>query len=260
MDGRGQRVKSVDQSGRGRVQQFIGNTVDLRVARGCGSVPGSIANNFGKWNPAAGAAPGGDDDFWIALQNGVRGDLSTGLADKFSSGRLDQFRDPGLRSDQRLAPFLAEDAFCWQVGSLALNVFDRMLHIDDDLSRTCAGMNDACEERNISIDITKGFGSEPEKAYAGFQDFDHGGFLIRHGGDDEVGLGRPDLVGVGAPGVVDDDAPRGSLRADVDAIARAGDHAIELADRLQDHRRAGLQAYDATGCMEQSHSLILNGR
>ncbi len=68
-----------------------------------------------------------------------------------------------------------------------------------------------------------------------------------------------DLLGVSGPGIREDRVRTlCNCRHHIDAVARAGDDPPQLADRVEDHGRAGLQARDAARSVIGGHKSILN--
>src|SRR4029077_19200533 len=96
------------------------------------SLPLAVCNNFLQRNPVARTAPGGDQDIRIHAGHFFGGNLPSGRAQKLTPSGFYQFRNPGLRRNQRLAPFFAEDSWASRSRGLSTNPFDVPLHVSDN--------------------------------------------------------------------------------------------------------------------------------
>ena len=120
----------------------------------------------------------------------------------------------------------------------------RRSHLRRDHSRRRPG--DGCD---VPINVGESLRRKAQKTSSRLEYFDHRLFLIRHGGDDKVGMRRNNLFGIGRPRVGKDGPGlrlRRDFRNDIRAILGARDDAVEFSDGGKDNRGAGLQAGDAT--------------
>ena len=77
----------------------------------------------------------------------------TGFADEFSPGGFDQFCDPELRVNDRLAPFFAEDVGARSRWVERADFGNRVLHIRDDRGGSLWFTEHAGNERDVGIDV-----------------------------------------------------------------------------------------------------------
>ncbi len=108
-----QRAQSRNQRGRGSVQEFVGDAINLRIPHRGSVRPSSFGSDLCQRHSISSPAPGGDDDFRIQSSDLFGGALRARLAEEVTSGGLHQFSYPGLRCDDRLSPLFAEDALSW---------------------------------------------------------------------------------------------------------------------------------------------------
>src|SRR6516225_512481 len=153
MDGSSQRVQAADQGGRGRVQEFVGNAIDTSMLSGVKCAPSALANDFFQRHPVAGSAPGGNENVGISSKHILRRGLIAGCGDEFSTNCLNEFRNPGLGSNQWLSPFFAKNAASRQSLSLAADALDLALHALDDLLSTICQSNDRGNGHDVDVDV-----------------------------------------------------------------------------------------------------------
>src|SRR6266849_9080480 len=110
MNRRRQCPQTQDEGGGGSVQQFVANTIDAARLHSPRFLPATVADDLFQWNPVAGSAPGSDHHVWIVGRNRFRRPLGTRLTQKLTARGFHQFRNPLLRRNQRLTPFLAKNA------------------------------------------------------------------------------------------------------------------------------------------------------
>ena len=110
MDGECQSGKAIEKSGRRGIQKFIANAIDTPISDGASILPLPVSDDFFEGYAIARSAPGGDHDVRIETGDFFVGNLMPGSACEPASRSFDQLRDPGLRGDQRLAPFFAENS------------------------------------------------------------------------------------------------------------------------------------------------------
>lgn len=254
MDGGGEGAQAAEERGRGGVKEFVANAIDAALLDRRHVVPGALKDDFFEWNAVAGAAPGGDDDVGGFGENRFGGSRFAGRSDELAACGVDQLGDPGLGCDQRLTPFFAENARAGFGGGRLADEIDFTLHIGDDAFASFGGGHDSGDGGDVGVDVGEGAGGEAEETGSGFQNLGDGFFLVRNGGEDEVGAGGDDLGGVGGPGVGDDgDIAVENFRAHVSAIFGAGYEAIEPAESGKDHGGAGLQRNNAAGSVIGRH-------
>ena len=147
-----QRAQSRNQRGRGSVQEFVGDAIDLRISHCSGVSPASFIRmgDLRKWHAIPGPAPGGDDYFRILSSDLFGGALCSRLAQEFAPSRVHQFSHPWLRCDDRLSPLLREHALSGKVCGLASHLFDCRLHIGNHFRPRSPAPTDA-EIKAISV-------------------------------------------------------------------------------------------------------------
>src|SRR5579863_1186827 len=125
----------------------------------------------------------------------------------------------------------------------------------DDFLTTLACAGSARDGGNVGVDVRQSLGSQPQKACARFQNLADRLFLVGNCADHQVRPRGDDLICIRDPGIGQNRA-RGTrhFRDDVSAILRARHHAVQFANRREDDRRAGLQAYDAPGSMSRGQN------
>ena len=124
---------------------------------------------------------------------------------------------------------------------------DLCLHRTHCFFSALRNSHDPGDGDDIGVNIGEGFRSQAEKPCPGLQNFRNRLLLVGHGGDYQIRLSCDDLTGIGSPRIVDDGPAGSDLGADIDAIAGARNHAIQLTDCLQDDGRTRLQADHAAG-------------
>src|SRR3954451_2926431 len=191
----------MEQCGSRSVQEVVAYAVNALILGRTHVLPTAVAENLVQRDAVSSAAPGGDEHIRVGLQHTVGAGLGAGLSDEDSTCGIDEFGDPGLRSDQRLAPFFTEDARPRSAGCALTNCFYGSLHLCDDFLSAIGHSHDSGDGGYVSVDVVQVFRRETQKAGAGFHDFRNGFFLIGNGGYDKVGTCGENLVGMGSPGV-----------------------------------------------------------
>ncbi len=69
MNGGGERVQALNESGRRSVEKFVANAVDAPVPDRRQVLPSTSSDNFLQWDPIAGPAPGGDEHVWGSVRD-----------------------------------------------------------------------------------------------------------------------------------------------------------------------------------------------
>ena len=109
MERGGKGTQAKQDAGRGAVEPLVCNAEDPALAHSVQVQPASPLNDALKGHAITCAAPTEDHRVGIGSGDGIRSGLLRRVAKKLSAGGLDQLRDPRLRVDERLAPFLAID-------------------------------------------------------------------------------------------------------------------------------------------------------
>jgi hypothetical protein len=150
------------------------------------------------------SAPCGNDQFGIEALNFPGGGVLAS-ADEVSASGFDEFRDTGLRRDDRLAPFLAPDSGprtpSGSAAHFAKVAFDGRNPGSPPSIGPTHRPDRARNGSDVGVDIRQGFWSQPQEARTGLQNRTNRLFLIGNSRNYEVGLRAHDLSGVGGPGV-----------------------------------------------------------
>jgi hypothetical protein len=254
MNGRCQRAQAMHEGGRGSVQEFVSNAVDAVFFGGAHCFPSAITNDFLQRNSVSRTTPCGHDHIRIFRENGFGGCLFSRKANEVSACGRDQFGYPGLRRDQRLTPFLAEDASPLCSIRLPANRLDFLLHFADHLLATIMRACDSRNGSNIGVDVGERLRCQAKKAGPRLQDFGHCFFLVGDGSDHQVGTSSDDLLGACGPGVGHDGRPViVDVRANIRAIFRASHDAVQFTNRSENYGRAGLQGNNSSRGMVNRH-------
>ena len=107
VDGSGQGTQAEEQRWGGSVKPLVCNAEDTAIAHSAEIVPATLCDHALKRDAVAGAAPGEDQEIGIGGRNCFGCGLLCGLANKLPTGGVNQFCNPWLRMDERLAPFFA---------------------------------------------------------------------------------------------------------------------------------------------------------
>jgi hypothetical protein len=257
MDGRGQRMQTLNQGWRGGVQKFVSNAVHAVLFRGLHVFPATIADDFLQGNPVAGAAPRGNDHIRILEENSLSGCLFPRRAYELSARSGDQLGYPRLRGDQGLAPFFAEHTRTPDAIRSAADGIDFLLHFVNYFFSPIACAHHSRNGGNICVDIGQCLRCQAKKACAGLQDFRDRLLLVRYCSDHQVWPASDNLIRVGGPGVGDDGYPWADLRTNIHAVFRARDNSIQFADGRENHGGARLQGDDSSGSVVGRHAAII---
>src|SRR5438128_5384749 len=167
MDSCRKRPQALDQSGCGRVEKFVANTVDAAGLTGAHLAPATVADDLFQRHAITRAAPGRDKDVGVLVKHCLGQALRTCFADELATRCFDQFRDPFLRSNEWLSPFFTKDAWALCVLGLSANRFDFMLHLDDDLLAALRNTHYSGDRRNIGVDVGQSLRGDSEEARSG---------------------------------------------------------------------------------------------
>src|ERR1035438_7737314 len=111
--GGGDAGEAFEQRGGGGVEVFVGNAVDAGLTDGAEGLPVALGDDFGERHTVSGTAPGEEQDVGVGGGDFFGSSVRAGRAEEAGAGSFDQFGDPVLGVDERLAPLFAVD-----VGSL----------------------------------------------------------------------------------------------------------------------------------------------
>jgi hypothetical protein len=169
--------------------------------------------------------------------------VGTGCAEVATAGCFDQFGDPGLGEDKRLAPFFAIDDRCLGTAfAAATRGLDGGLHRSDEGFGFGLCVDDGGDEANVFVDVGEGVGGEGEDGEAGLEDCSEGFEAVGDAGDNEVGMSGEDFAGVGSPTVVENVGILGGKPWEsFDAVASAGAEMIEPVERVKGDGDGGLE-------------------
>lgn len=107
----GQRAQAGNERWSRRVQQFVGDAVDTAISTCAGIRPSSFIGGFGEWNSISCSAPCSNNHFGIIAGDFFGRAVSSGSANEFSAGSVDEFSNPRLRGNDRFSPFFAKTRF-----------------------------------------------------------------------------------------------------------------------------------------------------
>ncbi len=230
----------------GGVEKVVGDAVDAGIFDCAQRVPAALLDDARQGYAIAGAAPGEDEKVWIAGRNGFRSSGFAGVADEFAAGGFDQLLHPGLRVNQRLAPFFAVDL--GTVGDcrrLKANGVDAGAEFRDQLFRAIGGMDDGTDQANVSENVGEGVRGEGQHRAARAQDGRQRLHAVGNGGEHQIRFDRQQFFHGGGPGIGNDfQVAMGEFRHGVDAVAGAGYQIVEAAEPFQGEGDAGLQRCD----------------
>src|SRR5271166_3444860 len=99
-------MKPADQAGRRRVQQLVADAEQPRLAYCRLLRPTTLLDDLLQRNTIASTAPCGENHVRLDCRDFFGSDRLPRRPDKLSSRSFDQFGDPRLRDDNRLAPLL----------------------------------------------------------------------------------------------------------------------------------------------------------
>src|ERR1700688_34404 len=254
MNGKGQRVQAADEGRSRGFEKLVAQPVNTRRASGTSSLPIAVSYYLSKRDTVARSAPGCNQNIRIHVGHFFGRNLLAGSTEKFAASDFHQFRNPGLRGNQELAPFLAENRGTRQSRGARANLFDCVLHVFDQMLAAIVRSDCSGDDGDIGIDVGKLSRSETEERNSALEYFDDRLFLVRDGGDDKIGPRRYDLIRIGSPGVGEDGMRlRFNFGNHISAIPRARDHAAQFADTGKNHSGARLQAGNASGGVSGRH-------
>src|ERR1700722_14621045 len=261
MNRESQRLQTLQQSGCGSIQKFIANAENLAGEPRAGPLPAPIRNNLLQRHAVSPATPFCYDHFGIEMLNCLGCRLATRCAHEVPSSGVDQFRDPGLRCDERLAPFLTPDSGPSSSGGMSAYFFELGLHGLDHLFAPIHSANCTRKGCNVGINIRDGFRGEAKKTRSRFQDFAHCLFLIRNSRNHKVGTSGDDLGSVGSPRVGQNETRAiGDLRHNLSAISGTGHHPVKFADSVQNDGGAWLKACNALCGVSGGHDFAVRNQ
>ena len=164
----GEAGQAFEEGVGGGVEKLVGDAVDVAVGDGAQRMPVALLDDASQGDAIAGAAPGEDEDFGVTGCDGLCSGGFACVADEFAAGSLDQLLDPGLRMNQRLAPFFAIDA--WTLGDglgLKANGVNGRGEFGDQVVGTIGSMDDGADEANVREDVSEGVRGQRQHGTAG---------------------------------------------------------------------------------------------
>src|ERR1700722_17351271 len=153
MNGKGQRIEAADESRRRGIEKLVAHTVNTRSASGASSLPLTVSYYFFKRDTVASSTPGCNQNIRIHADHFFGRNLLAGSTEKVSSNGFHQFSNPGLRGNQRLAPFFTENCGTHQSSGARTDLFDALLHIFDQMLTTIIHSDCSGNDGNIGIDV-----------------------------------------------------------------------------------------------------------
>lgn len=216
-------------------------------------MPLPAADNFLQRNTVSGAAPGGEENVRLRIADEIDVHDLAGIGYGRPSRSFNQLGDPGLGGDDRFAPFFAEDARMREAGGLLADAADFRLHAVNERGGAVGNAQDAGDHGDVLVYVGHLSRREQEDGNTGFQDFGDRLHLVGDRGDDQVWSDHFDLFGLCRPGVVEDEAIA-CFGAEVEAVLRAGDDAIQQPESGQGRSGARLEGRDALGEMTHGRS------
>jgi hypothetical protein len=200
-----QRAQSRNQRGRGSIQKFVGDAINLRIPCRRSVRPAS----FGEAIFASGTRSPAPHQAAMMTSGSSRASSSAEhclprLAQEVASGRMHQFSNPRLRCDDRLSPLFAEHAPSRKAAVWRSHVCDGRLHIKNHFRTPLARADAAGDHRDVGVDVVERARGQAEKTNPRLKNLRNRCFLVRNGSDHEVRRGGKNLAGLRTPGVGDD--------------------------------------------------------
>ena len=116
----------------GGVEELVGNAEDAAIADGAQVAPVALGDNAFERDAVPCSAPGEEEDVGVGGGYFFGGGVGSRRAEVEASGGFDEFGDPGLGVDERLAPFFAVDDRGFGARGTALaGGFETELHLGD---------------------------------------------------------------------------------------------------------------------------------
>ena len=232
------------EEGVGRsVEELVGDAEDAMIADRFEGLPVALLDHAFEGNAIPCSAPTEEEYVRIFGSDVFGCGVGTGCTEVATAGCFDEFGDPGLGVDERLAPFFAvHDRGLGTAFAAATRGFDGGLHLSDEGFGFGLCVDDGGDKANVFVDVGQGVGGEGEDREPGLEDCGEGFDAVRDAGNNEVGMGGEDFAGVGSPAVVQDvGILGGQLWESFDAVASAGAEMIEPLERSQGDGDGGLE-------------------
>jgi len=257
------RVHSAGEAGEalkkrwgGGVEVLVRNNVDATLADRAEAVPVALSDDLLEGDAVAYAAPGEEEDVGVGGRDLVRCGVGSGGPEEAAVGGGDEFGDPGLRADERLAPlFAVDEGLGGGGGGIDAGAFEGALHGGDEGLGGLPGVDHGGEEVDVREDVREGVGGEGKDGIAGAEDGGEGLHAVGDAGDEEIGTGgeetggvRLELVRMGAEGprvMEDGEVAGGEFGESIDAVAGAGTEVVQAAEGSEGERHGGLEGGDA---------------
>ncbi len=190
--------------GRG-VEELVGDAEDAALTNSLEVMPVALSDDAFERDAVPCSAPGEEEDVGIGGRDLSWSCVGTGCAEVLASGGFDEFGNPRLGVDERLAPLFAVDD--GRVGARCASLtgdFDRGLHFGDEGFGFGLRVDYGGDEADVFVDVGERARGKGEDWQAGFEDRGEGFHAVGDAGDDQIGLRDEDFVGVGSPTVVED--------------------------------------------------------
>src|ERR1700750_2485001 len=142
-----QGTQAKQDTGRGAVEPLVCNAEDPALPHSVQMLPAAPLNNALEGHAITCAAPAEDHSVGIGGGDGIRSGLLCRVAKELSAGGLDKLRDPRLRVDERLAPFLAIDDGPQSIaGGASARCCNLLLHFIDQRFCRVNAVHDGADE------------------------------------------------------------------------------------------------------------------